>query len=314
MPDIIVKQLAESDLSTADSIFRLAFGAFLKVPDPDKFGGDSDYIRQRWAANPEGAFGAYVDGELAGSNFASNTGSVGHFGPLTTHPDYWDKGVGQHLLSPALELLESRGVTLIELMTFTESPKHLAFYQKFGFWPRFLTPVMSILTEHKKPELNVILYSQIPDGKREKYLGQCRIITDSIYQGMDLEFEIRATHSQELGDTLMIEDGSGIVGFAICRCGAGTEAGSGSCMAKFGAIHPGKKAEAYFDRLLNACMTYAANRSATRFFTGVNTARHEAYRKMLEHGFRIESVAISMSKPNVDAYNRPDVFLIDDWR
>src|SRR5262249_28834310 len=95
--DISVKPLAELDLAAADRIFRLAFGTFIGFPDPTTFGGDADYVRTRWRANPLTAFGAYLGDEIVGSNFASNWGSVGFFGPLTIRPDLWDRGVGKRL-------------------------------------------------------------------------------------------------------------------------------------------------------------------------------------------------------------------------
>jgi hypothetical protein len=47
---------------------------------------------------------------------------------------------------------------------------------------------------------------------------------------------------------------------------------------------------------------------------GVNTARHEAYQKMLAHGFRTDLHGVAMQRPNEPGYNRPGVYLIDDWR
>ncbi len=314
MVDITIKPMIEKDLDVADSIYRLAFGTFLGFPAPEKFGGDSDYVRQRWTTDPEGALGAYMNDELVGSNFVGTTGSVGHFGPLTSHPKYWEKHIEQQLLKSTLRLLEKRSVTLIEFMSFPESPKHLALYQKFGFWPRFLTPVMSTLTNHPHSETDVVLFSAGTESEQEIFLEECKVITNSIYQGMDLEGEILATLSLDLGDTLMIRDKGRIAGFAICRYGPGTEGGSGSCLIKFGAALPGGRAEKIFRRLLNACVTFAADQSCIRLFTGINTARHGAYQMMLKFGFRTEHVSVSMTSPNVAAYNRPDVFIIDDWR
>jgi hypothetical protein len=50
-----------------------------------------------------------VDGDLAGSNFAANWGSVGFFGPLTVRPDLWDHGVGQRLMEPIMGCFETWG-------------------------------------------------------------------------------------------------------------------------------------------------------------------------------------------------------------
>ncbi len=92
---VSVRPLGESDLDRADEICRAAFGAFLGASDPF---GTVDYVRTRWAAHPRAAFAATVEGELAGSNFATNWGSVGCFGPLTVRPDLWDQGIGRRLM------------------------------------------------------------------------------------------------------------------------------------------------------------------------------------------------------------------------
>ena len=85
---------------------RLAFGTFLGVPDPASFMGDASYVRARWAANPDAAFAAEISNELVGSNFATNWGTVGFFGPLTIRPDLWDRGVGKRLMEPVMECFE----------------------------------------------------------------------------------------------------------------------------------------------------------------------------------------------------------------
>jgi GNAT superfamily N-acetyltransferase len=57
-------------------------------------------------------------------------------------PDLWDQGIGQRLLEPSMECFRTWGVQHAGLFTFAHSPKHITLYQKFGFWPRFLTAVM----------------------------------------------------------------------------------------------------------------------------------------------------------------------------
>ena len=55
-------------------------------------------------------------------------------------------------------------------------------------------------------------------------------------------------------------------------------------------------------------------RNLSRLVAGVNTARHEAYQQMLARGFRTDMQGLAMSRPNEAGYNRPGVYLIDDWR
>jgi GNAT superfamily N-acetyltransferase len=139
---VVVKALPEMDLAEADRIFRVAFGT-LGLPNPIEFFGDADYVRTRWTADPSAAFGAYLGNELVGSNFATRWGSVAFFGPLTVRPDHWNQGIAKRLLGPTLDLIKNWTVRHEGLFTFAHSPKHIALYQHFGFWPRFLTAIMS---------------------------------------------------------------------------------------------------------------------------------------------------------------------------
>lgn len=47
---------------------------------------------------------------------------------------------------------------------------------------------------------------------------------------------------------------------------------------------------------------------------GVNLGRHEAYRALLDRGYRTILQGVAMERANRSAYNREGVYLIDDWR
>jgi hypothetical protein len=83
---------------------------------------------------------------------------------------------------------------------------------------------------------------------------------------------------------------------------------------KFAAVRPGAAAGDDFDRLLTACEEFAAERGAARLSAGVNSARREAYARMLERGFRADAHGLAMQRPNEDAYNRAGIYVLDDWR
>src|SRR2546421_1017409 len=312
--DVIVRPLGERDLPAADHIMRLAFGTFIGLPEPAAFMGDASYVITRWLADPNAAFAAEIDGELVGSNFATNWGSVGFFGPLTIRPDFWDRGVGKRLMEPVMELFSQWGTKHAGLFTFAQSQKHVGLYQKFGFWPRFLTAVMSKPAGPTNGASASARFSEVPASEREEVVSACRELTGAIYDGLDVEREIRAVASQELGDTILLWDDSRLVGLAICHGGPGTEAGGGACYIKFGAVRPGSSAEQNFSRLFDACEELASVRNLSRVVAGVNTARHEAYRQMLARGFKTDMQGVVMSNPNEAGYNRRGVYLIDDWR
>ena len=317
-PGITVRPLREEDLPAADHIMRVAFGTFLGLPDPASFMGDAGYVRGRWYADPSAAFGAFHEAAagvgLVGSNFATNWGSVGFFGPLTIHPDQWDRGVGRLLMEPVMGCFERWKTVHAGLFTFASSPKHVGLYQKFGFWPRFLTAILSKPVGSPSSTPGWTQLSSAPAGEHDAILRECRALTDGIFPGLDVSREIRAVEARTLGDTVLVWDGSRLAGVAVCHFGAGTEAGSATCSMKFGAARAGPNAEEDFGRLLAACEEMASQRGLPRLTGGVSMARHEAYRAMLARGFRTDLQGVAMHRPNEPGYSRPGVYLIDDWR
>jgi GNAT superfamily N-acetyltransferase len=315
-PDVTIRLLREEDLPVADRIMRLSFGTFLGLPDPLKFMGDADYVRTRWLADPSAAFGAELAGELVGTNFATRWGSVGFFGPLTIRPDLWDRGIAQQLLRPTMDLFEQWGIRHAGLFTFASSAKHVSLYQKFGFWPRFLTSLMEFPIQREPASASVrwVRFSELGAGEKHLCLQACRELTNSIYEGLDVEREIRAVDDQSLGDTVLTWGGEELARFAVCHAGAGTEAGSGKCYIKFGAVRSGPDAAQEFSRVLEACREFARSRGTGILVAGMNLARRDAYREMLQSGFRTTTQGVAMEQNGATGYNRPDVFLIDDWR
>ena len=306
--------MKETDLEAARRIIPLAFSTFLGMARPPDLWADLDYAGTRWLADPGSAFAAEIDGELVGSNFATRWGSVGLFGPLTVRPGLWDQGIGQELMQPVMDCFQKWKVTHAGLFTFAHSAKHVRLYQKFGFWPRFLTVIMSKPAEPRKTDAQWSEFSDIPEAERDATIQACARLTDSIYPGLDVEREIRAVYKQILGETLLLWNEGELAGFAVCQSGSGTEAGASKCYVKFGAVKPGPTAEMLFSRLLDACEAYAVSLGVPSLEAGTNLSRVEAYRAMRVRGFRTDVQGVAMHQPNECGYHRPGVYVIDDWR
>jgi GNAT superfamily N-acetyltransferase len=310
---LAVGPLGDGDIAEAARIFRVAFGTFFGAADPEAFWSDRDYVRSRYAAPHVAGFAAKLDGKLVGSNFATNWGSVGFFGPLSVRPGLQDRGVAQALLKQTMAQFESWGTKHVGLFTFAHSAKHVGLYQKFGFSARFLTAVMSAPARAHKAR-GVLRFSKLTKTKQDQALSSCRHLTETLYPGLDLTEEIRATTALNLGDTLLIEDSKGVAALAICQHGPGSEAGADTCYVKFGAARAGASAERDFIRLIEACESYATDIGTAKLLAGVNMARHDAYRLFLARGYRTEIQGIAMHKDNDPGYSQPGLFIIDDWR
>jgi hypothetical protein len=228
-------------------------------------------------------------------------------------PKLWGHGIGARLVTAAVDVLDGWGAGHHGLFTFAQSPQHHGFYQRFGFWPRFLTAIMSRPLTGAEPELGWRL-SGVAPADRAALVAGCAAVTDAVHPGLDVRGEIEAVLDQGLGDVVLIGEPDTPRGFAVCHAGAGTEAGSGVAYVKFAAVRPGPGAAQAFDSLLAACQGFAVEAGAVRLTLGVNTARHEAYRQLLAAGFRTDSPGVTMHRPNEPGYDREDVRLLDDWR
>ena len=309
-----ITPLQRSEVQEADRIMRLAFGTFLGLPDPMAFLGDRSFIAPRFTSPNVRGHAARIDGRLIGTNFATRWGSFGFFGPLTILPEYWDKGIAQHLLRATEKTFDRWSVRRRALFTFPHSAKHVGLYQKFGYWPTYLTALMAHTPNGAASSSRAgTLLSTLPRKQREEAIAACARITHRIERGLDLTEEIRAALKQRVGDVVLIHTGMTLDGFALCMNGRGSEGGEKTCYVKFAAARSGPGAGDRFSRLLEACDTFALSRGAS-VEGGVNLAREDAFRRMRAHGYQVRAQGIAMLRPHVSAHNRADAYVIDDWR
>lgn len=298
---IQIRPLQPAEASEGWRIANLAFGTFLKVPDPSKTFGDRDLFGPRLRSHCAEALGAYRDGRLIGSNVVTRWGSFGFFGPLTILPEYWDQGVASLLLEETMRVFERWGLRHSGLFTFAASAKHVGLYQKFGYWPQYLTAVMK---KTPQPGDAPNLFSNAGAAERESILRQARDLTGSISDGLDLTEEIRSAP-----ETVLVKDGDSLSAFAVGHTGFGSEGGAGLCYVKFAAASSAED----FDRLLAAIEAFAAQKGVA-IEAGVNLARDDAYRRMRARGYVTLTQGVAMQRPHDPGFNRPGVYVIDDWR
>lgn len=309
-----VRPMQTSDLPAARKVLSLAFGTFLQVPEPDDFWSDLDYIGTRWRSSPESAFVVVQNGEVIGSNFATRWGSIGIVGPLSIHPKAWHQGLAKQLMIPVMSCFKRWKVTHSALFTFAQSQMHTNLYQKFGFWPRYLTAIMQ-----KEISVDIVdkteyeLFSKGNATKQASILSQVNQMCDDIYSGLSLGHEIRMTDEQKLGDTVLIETNGILKGFAVMHCGKNTEAGENKAYIKFATIEQ-SLGQNCFKKLLNACESFTDQQSLAVLEVGANFARKEMIELLQQRAYRTVIQGVAMQSDNDSAYNRAGIYLIDDWR
>ncbi|MEW8979330.1 MAG: GNAT family N-acetyltransferase [Symbiobacterium sp.] len=305
-----VRKMTAADLPAVDHVFRLSLGTFNGLEDPLSFSGDAAVVRCRHQLYPEWALVAEAEGRVVGSNFISRWGSLGLFGPLTVHPSLWNRGIGRALLDETMARFAEMGVTQRGIFTFARDTKHITLYGRYGYYPQYLHLVMGRTLPPAGVGGPVATYGGLAAAERAGVLAEALRLTDLLLPGLDLTREIEVVDAQGWGDTVLLLDGDRLRGFAVCHAGAGTEAGSDTLYVKFGAARDDRS----FAALIDACEGLAAARGMGQVLTGVNMAREPVYRALLNRGYRALIPGLCMQSPNCPGYNRPDAFVIDDWR
>ncbi len=62
---------------------------------------------------------------------------------------------------------------------------------------------------------SAVLLGRQPEGERERVLMECRALTEREVPGYDFTREIRLTEQLALGDTVILNDGNAVRGFAL---------------------------------------------------------------------------------------------------
>ncbi len=310
---IALRPFVPSDSEAAERVRRLAFGTLFGVPDPANFRLDIGLLPARCRTYPDGGFVAEEDGAMVGVAMANHWGGLGVFGPIAVDPAYWRRGVARQLLDITLPVFDRWGCRMSGLFTFPERPTHLRLYQSVGFWPRSLTAIMRRPVEEANAPPDALRLSEHA-SERAALIAQGAALTGSLFDGLDLSREIDMAAAHRLGDTVLLTEGSQVTGLALCHIGAGSEAGADTLYMKFAAVGSGPQAPQRFARLIDACNALAQDRDMKQLAAGVNVARINAYRLMMELGFRAVMQGIAMHRPYIEAYDRPEVFALDDWR
>jgi predicted N-acetyltransferase YhbS len=310
--DISVEPLLEADLQQADQVMREAFGARVGVAAEDVF-RDASLVVPRFRLHPDGAVVARDEDGILGSALAMRWGRLGVFGPLSVRPDRWGRGLGRALLEATLDRMAAWDLDHAGLFTWSNSPAHLALYRAAGFWPRFLSLLLAkpVTAKAAGPVSTV---AGLAEGERASAVAACAELAGAVWDGLDLSRDARGVADHGFGDTVLLEEGDGLAGFAVCHTGPGSEAGSGHCLVKFAAVRPGPGAADRFDRLLTACDAFAAGAGAFRVLAAVDAGRLNACRHLLAHGFEVSLPGVSLHRDGKPAYDGPDAWVADDWR
>jgi ribosomal protein S18 acetylase RimI-like enzyme len=263
------------------------------------------------------------DGKIVGAAVAVMWGTIGLVGPVAVLTSYQNQDIAQQLLTACQEFFDENKATLQGVCTYPYSPKHLILYQKFGYKPKGLVVITGKqldrreivhATKAAKPGPAVRRYSTLEEAKKKQAMQKIRRMTNAVWRGMDLGKEVEIVDGLTLGDTLLLEKGREVIGFAICHLPPNSEAPQGSAYVKFLAIDPRHRKPEHLHALLGAVEEMAGAALLQRVVVPAYTYYWTAYQALLERGYHVDFTMVRMKRGKQEDYEDPSDLVLDDWR
>jgi predicted N-acetyltransferase YhbS len=325
---IAIRRVRKQDLAKVRDVIEQAFGDFFERQlgtRPRQVFGGAQYVHHRWLMEPWGCFVAEEDGtKIVGAAIAVTWGSVGLIGPVAVLTNYQNQSIGQQLIRVVQEFFDENHTTLNGVVTYPTSAKHLCLYHKFGYKPKGLTAIMSRPLERRdgkvspraavKTGLTVRRFSTLEEAKKKATLLRVHRITNAICRGLELAKEIEIVDGLALGDTLLLERGRDLVGFAIYHSPGVSEAPLGALYVKYLAIDPQQKRVENLEQFVTAVEDLGQELAVQRVILPVYVQYWTAYSALLRAGYQVDFTMVRMQRGKQEGYEDPTHLVLDDWR
>ncbi len=162
--------------------------------------------------------------ELVAFNMVHHSGVEGWMGPLAVRTDRQGRGFGKVIVHTAVAWLRERNARAIGLETMPRTVDNIGFYAGLGFVPGHLTVTMAGGVPRRPEPVAFTRLSELSPSEQDDLLAQCQLRLSASAPGYDFTREHRLTAELGIGDTVVVNAGSGVRGFALWHSAALVEA------------------------------------------------------------------------------------------
>jgi ribosomal protein S18 acetylase RimI-like enzyme len=329
LPKVQIRRVRKGDLAKVRDVLEQSFGDFLERQlgtRPRQAFNGAQYVHHRWLMEPWGCFVAEEDGtKIVGAALAVTWGTVGLMGPVAVLTHYHNQTIAQQLIRAVQDFFDENKATLHGVVTYPTSAKHLALFHKFGYKPKLLTAVMSRGLDRSggrpvapkpplKGALTVRRFSTLEETRKKTALARFHRLTNAVCRGLDVSKEVEIVDGLALGDTLLLERGAELVGFAVYHTPGVSEAPTGSLYVKFLAIDPRHRKVEHLEQFVTALEELAQEQGIPRVILPVYLRYWLAYSTLVKCGYQVDFTMVRMQKGKPEDYEDPADLLLDDWR
>ncbi|HXC24333.1 MAG TPA: GNAT family N-acetyltransferase [Gemmatimonadaceae bacterium] len=228
--------------------------------------------------------------EVVAFNMCHLSGTEGWMGPLAVEPSYHGHGIGKRVVSTGVEWLRNQGARVIGLETMPRTVDNIGFYSSLGFIPGPITFTLTL--EAAFASTRIPQLSRLSTHERMDAVDHCGTMVSTLLPGYDFRRELLLTDTMVLGDTLLLERGTSIDGFALCHSvplvdGRGRE--------ELRVLKLAAKHEDDADLLITQLADYARRSGTHRIAIRVQGAYTALYQRLIKRGARVRWTDLRMA-------------------
>ncbi|MEO7042353.1 MAG: GNAT family N-acetyltransferase [Gemmatimonadaceae bacterium] len=246
--------------------------------------------------------------EIVAFNMCHLSGTEGWMGPLAVSPGLQGYGVGKSVVTEGTRWLQAQGATVIGLETMPRTVDNIGFYSSLGFAPGYLT--ITITVESEYAEHRVIQLGRMAENERADIVARCAALTNSIVPGYDFSREINLTQSLALGDTLVLERGGEVDGFALCHTAPLVE---GRGRDELRVLKLVARTESDVETLVTQLADYARRSGTRRVAMRMQGEYSNLYGTLMRRGARVRWTDLRMTLSGYPEPSRAGAVVLSNW-
>jgi hypothetical protein len=186
--------------------------------------------------------------------------------------------------------------------------ENIGFYGGIGFVPSHLTATLTVEAggDIRKP----LLLSALASSARFDAVQACGDLVGSLLQGYDYTREIQLTRELALGDTLLLQTGDTLDGFALCHSAPLVE---GRSRDELRVLKLVLRDEDHFDQLIPLLADLARRTGTARASIRLQGEYGAVFRRLLAHRARVRWTDLRMALAGYEEHAPQRGVVLSNW-
>ncbi len=246
--------------------------------------------------------------DIVAFNVVHRSGVEGWMGPLAVRPDWQGSDVGKEVVRAGTRLLSTRSVRVIGLETMPRTMDNIGFYSRLGFVPGRLTITLTVEAHEGTRKTRTL--GSLSSAARDDAVAAARSLSHALLPGYDFSREMRLTQELGVGDTLILEEGGRVVGFAVFHVAPLVD---GRAREELRVLKLVLDDETRIETLVEGLADVARKHGTRRVAIRMQGEYLEAYRRLISLGARVRWTDLRMYVGGYEEVRAPLGIILSNW-